>query len=119
MFCRKVLQKKILAFFLVLCALFLLIPSASHARNILVSDAQDSVKYKIPGVDDSRLMAVKTLQELFANVVKAGDVVYFVENWDSGGSGGNDEVDETWDTRDWDARFIVTELIEISREVEI
>ena len=102
-----------------LCAAVLAVPSVSEAKNIIVSDAQDSgVKYEADGYTEHYHPAITTLRELFAQVVESGDVVYIGENW-GGALDGNEEELDGWDNEWWLARFIVTEPIEISKDVEI
>ena len=115
------LSRRRFATIFTLCALFLLSVSASYARDILVYDAQENsnVKYEIAGYDGHYHPDIATLKELFARIVESGDTVYVVENWGQGASDGNDEVTASWDLYVWDARFVVTEPIEISKDVEI
>ena len=115
------LHRRIFAALFMLCAAVLAFPSVSEAKNVIVSDAQASgVKYEADGYTEHYHPEIATLRELFAKVVESGDVVYIGENW--GGSrldGNEEEVDETWDNEGWLARFLVTEPIEISKDVEI
>ncbi|MBQ7543393.1 MAG: right-handed parallel beta-helix repeat-containing protein, partial [Synergistaceae bacterium] len=115
------LRRRIFAALFMLCAAVLAFPSVSEAKNVIVSDAQASgVKYEADGYTEHYHPEIATLRELFAKVVESGDVVYIGENW--GGSrldGNEEEVDETWDNEGWLARFLVTEPIEISKDVEI
>ncbi|MBQ7196514.1 MAG: right-handed parallel beta-helix repeat-containing protein, partial [Synergistaceae bacterium] len=111
-------KEKKFSILVLVCAALLVVPSVSYAKNIIVSDAQNYVRYEFDGNSNAG-GAIATLRELFAQVVESGDVVYIGENWDTGDVDGNGEVDETWETTTWLARFIITEPIEISKDVAI